>query len=142
MIRGRKYNKFQRRWFSRFGKARSGATAVEFAMTAPVLLLFIYGMLELARGMFTQAVLIYSVQEASRYAAAHSTSTVEQITAVVQSSIIGIDPDPIQLTVTPVVNADNTRLVTVTITYVFTTLLPLFGVSSVTLDATSSAWAG
>lgn len=125
-----------------FRGAESGATAVEFALTAPIFLTIVYGILELARAMFTQGVLIYAVQEGSRYAAARPESPVEAIEAVVTGSIIGIDPAPVILDVTQTVNADQTRTVRVAIQYSFTWLVPLFPTNFVTLTADSSSIAG
>lgn len=125
-----------------FFAAEEGATAVEFALTAPVFLAFIYGVLELARAMFTQGVLIYAAQEGSRYAAARSASTPAEIEEVVRGSFLAIDPASATLTVVPILNADGTRIITVTITYRFRWVVPLFGTDAVTLDASSSSWAG
>lgn len=46
-----------------------GAAAVEFAIVAPVLLLFVLGLMEFARVIWTQAALDYAVQAAARCAA-------------------------------------------------------------------------
>lgn len=124
----------------RFGKAVSGATAVEFALVAPVLILIIYGILELGRALFTQGVLDYAVQEGSRYAAAHSTSTPAEIQAVVQNSFVGIDTAPVALTVTPTVNANGARKVEVSIVYPFPWIVQLFAANAIVLEASSSSW--
>lgn len=124
----------------RFGKAVAGATAVEFALTAPVLLLIVYGVLELGRAVFTQGILDYAVQEGSRYAAAHSASTPAEIQAVVQSSFIGIDTAPVDLTITPTTNADGTRKVEVSVVYPFPWIVPLVAADAIVLESRSSSW--
>lgn len=60
-------------------EAVSGGTAVEFAFAAPVLFLFIFGVIEVGRVMFTQGVMQYALYEASRYAAVHYADPVAQI---------------------------------------------------------------
>lgn len=47
---------------------KTGATAVEFALVAPVLFMVILGALEFGRLMWTQAALHYAVEEAARCA--------------------------------------------------------------------------
>lgn len=53
---------------------RSGTTAVEFALVAPVLILFLFGILKLGLALWYQNALDYSVAEAAR-CAANSPST-------------------------------------------------------------------
>lgn len=50
----------------RLWRARDGAAAVEFAMVLPLLLLVLFGIMELGRVMWTQSALNFAVQEASR----------------------------------------------------------------------------
>jgi|GWRWMinimDraft_8_1066016.scaffolds.fasta_scaffold05158_2 Flp pilus assembly protein TadG len=137
-----KFRKAYRKWRALFDGGEGGATAVEFAIIAPIFLAFLYGLLELARVIFTQGVLIYAVQEGSRYAAARGASTVAQIENVVTGKFIGVSQEPATLTVTPTVNPDGTRTVTVSVQYTFTWLVSLFGMSSITLQANSSSLSG
>jgi Flp pilus assembly pilin Flp len=51
---------------------RRGATAVEFAMIATPLLLFLLGIEETARAMWTQAAINMAVEDAARYASVSS----------------------------------------------------------------------
>jgi Flp pilus assembly protein TadG len=50
-----------------FGSDRRGATAVQFALIATPLLLFLFGIEETARIMWTQAAINMAVEEAARY---------------------------------------------------------------------------
>lgn len=50
----------------RLWRGRDGATAVEFALVAPLLMLVLLGVMETGRVMWTQAALNFAVQEASR----------------------------------------------------------------------------
>lgn len=137
-----KFHQADRKWRGLFDGGEGGATAVEFAIIAPIFLAFLYGLLELARVIFIQGVLIYAVQEGSRYAAARGASTVAEIENVVTGKFIGISQDPATLTVTPTVNPDGTRTVTVSVQYTFTWLVSLFGMSSITLQANSASLSG
>jgi Flp pilus assembly protein TadG len=66
----------------RLRQARSGATAVEFAFVAPLLLLLLLGLAEIGRVMWTQSALQFAVQEAARCAAIQSQPAPGQVTAV------------------------------------------------------------
>ena len=47
---------------------RRGVTAVEFAMIAPTLVVFLFGIMEFGRALWTQSALHFSVEEAARCA--------------------------------------------------------------------------
>ncbi|WP_338446069.1 TadE/TadG family type IV pilus assembly protein [Pelagerythrobacter marensis] len=51
---------------ARLKDARDGVTIVEFAIVAPVLLMFIFGIFDLGHGLYMQSVLQGAVQEAGR----------------------------------------------------------------------------
>ncbi len=124
----------------RFRNDNSGATAVEFAMTAPIFLTFLYGLLEVGRALITQGMLTYAVQQGARFAAVNFDSTTEQIQTVVIDSFVGIDPSPTSLTVTPTLNPDGTNTIQLTANYNFQSLVPILGVAPITLNASSSSW--
>ena len=136
-VRGR----FDRK--SGFRRACGGATAVEFALTTPVFLLFLYGILEFGRAMLMQGVMIYAAQEASRFAAVRPTSTTDEVRQVVVDSMVVIDSDSLsELTVSETPNADNTRTVSVTVGYQFNWLIPLLELPEIQLTATSDTLSG
>jgi Flp pilus assembly protein TadG len=58
----------------RFARDQAGNLAVEFGLIAPALLLFILGIVEGGRLMWTQNALHYSVQEAARCATINKTN--------------------------------------------------------------------
>jgi Flp pilus assembly protein TadG len=72
----------------RFRKLRSGerraASAVEFAMVAPVMLIFLFGLFEYARLMFMMQMLNNAAREGARYAV---TNTIHASTADVQTYV-------------------------------------------------------
>ena len=51
------------------GDARSGAMALDFAIVAPVFFLLVFGLIDISRAAFTKGVMLYSMEEASRWAA-------------------------------------------------------------------------
>ena len=53
----------------RSGRGNAGAVALEFAIVVPALLLWLFGLIEFARLIWTQAALDYAVQAAARCAA-------------------------------------------------------------------------
>lgn len=52
-----------------FARASNGATAVEFAIVAPVLLMLLLGIMEGGRALWTQNALSFAVEQAARCAA-------------------------------------------------------------------------
>jgi Flp pilus assembly protein TadG len=56
------------------GSGERGATAVEFAIILPILLLCVLGLMEFARAIWTQATLDYAVEAAARCAAVDTTT--------------------------------------------------------------------
>jgi len=58
----------------RFGRDQAGNLAIEFGLLAPALLLFLFGIVEGGRLLWTVNALHYSVQEAARCASVNSTT--------------------------------------------------------------------
>ncbi len=113
----------------RFGFARSGTVAVEFAIIAPVLISMTFGIIEFSRAAFTQGVLLYAVEEATRFAIVNFDATESEIKQVAQDKFIMIDPQKLtSFSVTaPIDPDDQTRLITVSLTYRFDFLFPFAG---------------
>ncbi len=104
-----------------------GATAVEFALITPIFLVFVYGLLEFGRVLFTMAVLFFAAEEASRYSIVNYTATTTEIRQVAESKFLMIDPAKIiTFDVTSVLNVvDQTKLVTIDIVYSFEPLVSI-----------------
>lgn len=104
-----------------------GATSVEFALIAPIFLVFVYGLLEFGRVLFTMAVLYFAAEEASRFSVVNYTATTTEIRQVAENKFLLIDTAKIsKFEVTSVLNTvDQTKLVTIDIVYAFTPLVPL-----------------
>ena len=123
----------------RFLRSRKGTTAIEFAFTVPVIVTMTYGIMEVARILYTQGVLLYAAEEATRYATVHYEESVSQIQTVAENHFIMIDPARISnFSVTaPVDPDDQTKLVTVQISYNFQLMIPFSDLPLITLSASS-----
>lgn len=110
-----------------FATDERGATALELAFIAPLAILFMYAFVEFGRALFTQGVLGFAAEEATRYATVHYDATIEEIRGVAESKFIMIDPARISaFDVQSVLDpSDQTKLVTVQISYRFEPLVPV-----------------
>lgn len=116
-----------------FGRLRGlrrcsrGTGVVEFALTAPIFLLFLFTIMEFGKIAFTQGILMYAAQEATRYAIVNYGATTDQIKTQVLNHIVTLNPAQITaLVVTgPIDPADKTQLVTVQISYQYQFIFPL-----------------
>ena len=123
-------------------KSISGGTAIEFAFAAPVLFLFIFGVIEVGRVMFTQGVMQFALYEASRYAAVHYNDPTATIKNVAANGFVLIDPKNISsFTVTAVDNGDDTKSITLEIDYQFKFLVPMVSTETITLTADANIMA-
>lgn len=80
----------------------SGGTIVEFALTAPLLLLMLFGIIEGGRMMWTQQALQHGVQMAARCASVNAglCGSSAQIASLASATAWGISPDPALVAVT------------------------------------------
>lgn len=84
-----------RGFFRRFGSDRRGAALAEFALIAPVLVVVIFGILELALVAFVSVMMEAGVRDASRFgltgaAAAGGASREDRIAAIVSERTLGL----------------------------------------------------
>jgi len=88
---------------------------------------FVYGIIEFSRVLFTQGILLMAAEEATRFAAVNYDATVTQIREVAEGSFIMIDAGRISnFNVLSTLDAtDQTKDVTVEITYAFQPLMPI-----------------
>ena len=90
------------RSLSRFRRCRSGATAVDFALSFPVAIVFVTGIIELGVMMFTSVIVEGGLREASRYGITGAGNTAAEREQAVRDIIIRhsagmIDPDTVQI---------------------------------------------
>ncbi len=74
-------------------RATQGATAIEFALVAPVLFLTLFGAIEFGRLMWTQSALHYAVEQAARCASVNTTTcgTASQIASYAASTVSALN---------------------------------------------------
>jgi hypothetical protein len=103
-----------------------GVSAVEFALVAPVLLGFLFGVIEFGRVAYTQGVVSFAAEEATRHAVVNYAIDEGEVRNLAQACLLGIDRNRIEAIVVtgPVDPVDNTRAISVEIRYAFEFLLP------------------
>lgn len=84
----------------RFGRARRGSAAVEFAITAPVMIMLIIGILMLGVAYFHVSTIQWSFERAVRLAMIDSAVTVDDIEAAMADDLARIGSPDVDLTYT------------------------------------------
>ncbi len=74
------------RGLRRLGVAQDGTAAVEFAMVATALILLLFGVFEFGRAMWTQSLLDFAVEQASRCASIDTTVCTSATTTATYAS--------------------------------------------------------
>ncbi|HEY9163605.1 MAG TPA: TadE/TadG family type IV pilus assembly protein [Magnetovibrio sp.] len=130
-----------RRYLKEFVQGRRGergATAVEFALVAPVFLLFVLGIIDLGRLFYVKNIMQYAVEQTARYAMVHPTASQVSLETYAEnqaeslfSGITFIADAP----GTDVVGGVNYR--SITATYTFSYMMPLITVGDVPLSSSS-----
>jgi len=115
------------RFFSRFKREEDGAAAVEFAFTLPIFMGLIIFAAEMARLVYTLSAISFAAAEASRFVVVNQDSTTDQVLQVAKRKIYGLDPGHLQaiLVTAPLDTTDQTRLVTITIQYLYEPIFPV-----------------
>jgi Flp pilus assembly protein TadG len=138
--------------FDKTRECSRGATAVEFAFILPILLLFLFGFFEFCMVLFTQSILHYSAEEATRYAmvsfqqnnldATYIATVKNEIEAVARSNFIMIDPANISSFLIDIIpnETDNTKTINVTIDYSYSMTIPFLTTSTFTLSGSSASF--
>lgn len=132
--------------------SQAGSTAVEFAIGLPVFLALLFGVMEGGRAIFTQAILLYATEEASRWAIVNGQDTPggeslaqyeARIEDYAKSKLILISSDQTSTAVaTAPTNVDNTRTISVTLNYDYSLMLPYVSstMDPIQMSATSSGF--
>ena len=115
--------------------ARSGAMAIDFALVAPVFFMLVFGIIDFSRAAFTKGVMLYSMQEASRWAAVNFPATATDIEAVAAGNFVVIKPANITaFSATVTDNGDKTKAVTLQMDYTFEFMMPFVDLDPITLS--------
>ncbi len=120
-------------------RRKDGATAVEFAITFPVLITALMGVIELGRLGYTQTALHFAAQEATRFAIVRDGNVTEQeLTDFTRDRLIGLDGSLAVVTAqSPINPITQTAEYSVEIQYAFTPLVPYTSRHTLTLSASS-----
>lgn len=95
-------------------RLRTGASAVEFAMIAPLMLAFTFGLVELGRLMLVKQTATHATREGARVAVrpfADSTEVVQRVNE--ELTLMGIDGATVEVTPALIQNAEPGTLVSV-----------------------------
>jgi Flp pilus assembly protein TadG len=123
----------------KFMRAHCGATAVEFALVAPVFLIMAIGIFEMGRAMWIKATMQYAVEETTRYAIVNTSATTAALetyaTSVLTDMSFGYSAD-VTFTATEAVSGSVTYK-QILGSYSFSVMVPLVPFPDVTLSVKS-----
>lgn len=116
-----------------------GVTAVEFALMAPAFLALFFGVIELGRAAYTQGVVTFAAEEATRYAVVNYNISEQEVIDLTEDCLLGVNRDRINAIVVtgPINPADNTRTISVEVSYNFEFLMPFLPEETVTISGNS-----
>jgi Flp pilus assembly protein TadG len=115
---------------------RRGVAAIEFALVAPLFLLFAFGLIEFSRLLWTDNALEYAAEQAARYALANPTASATQIRAVAVGQVPTVDPNAVTVTIT-YDTTNGVQFVTVTASTPFSPIVSIIPIGSLTLSGSS-----
>jgi len=128
-----------------FQGARDGASMVEFALVAPILMLLTLGIIDFGRVLWTSTTIEHVARESARYAALHGAGTkVEATVASTQTfaedRATGLQPSDMNVGVSYLGGSNSSgSSVTVAITYDFDLMLAgILGFDPIQLDSSST----
>lgn len=116
-----------------------GIAAVEFALVAPAFLALFFGIIELGRAAYTQGVVTFAAEEATRYAVVNYNISEQEVIDLTEDCLLGVNRDRINAIVVtgPINPADNTRTISVEVSYNFEFLMPFLPEETVTISGNS-----
>jgi Flp pilus assembly protein TadG len=115
---------------------RRGVATVEFAFATILLVMFMVGILEFGRALWTQNVLGFAVEQAGRYVIAYPAAADDDIKGYVATQLHNVDVSAVTVTVARD-TAGGVNYVTVTARTPFTSVAPF--VESALLNLSSSS---
>ena len=117
---------------------KSAATAVEFALLLPILIILTLGAFEIAIALYKKNQLANAVSIAQRQLQINQAADAQQIKTKIADALINIDSDDVLVTLSDNFTSDGFTERTVTISHNYDFILPLLSVFSVTLRENSS----
>jgi Flp pilus assembly protein TadG len=115
---------------------RAGAAVVEFGFGIALFLMFLLGVIEFSRALWTENALQFSVEQASRYVIANPTATDGQIASYASSQLAAVDPAAVAISVSRD-SFNGIAFVTVTASYPFNPVAPIVDIPAINLAARS-----
>ncbi|HEC14342.1 MAG TPA: pilus assembly protein [Rhodospirillales bacterium] len=120
-----------------FFKCLRGATAVEFALVAPIFLVFLLGTIETGRALWIKSSMQFAVEETTRFAMVNTGATTAALESMAQTKVPGLSMAPdITFTATPS-SSGGKDYMKVSASYDFNAVVPLVNVLTITLTASS-----
>lgn len=119
----------------------SGSAVLEFALLAPPLVLFLFGMIEFSRYAYTQSALNFAAQEATRFAVVNGGNvTNDDVLVLARDNLLFLDSGLAALCIlSPTDATTQTSTVSISITYDYDPIFPLvFG--DITLEGSSEGY--
>lgn len=111
-----------------------GATAVEFAMIAPVFFGMVYGVIETGRFFYLKSALQNAVDDTGRYAMTNPTATTAAIINHAKSAVLESVADDTDFSVTPD-TVGSTNFVTIAADHNFQIIVPLLPTNTLQINA-------
>lgn len=122
----------------RLARRHEGATAVEFALVAPVFLMMVLGIFEMGRALWIKAVMQFGLEEATRYALINTSAATATLETYAKSKMTGVFVSSAALAVTATSSiSGGVTYMSITASYNFTVLVPIVTIPNVTLQAKS-----
>lgn len=119
---------------------RRGSTAVEFALTVPMLMVFLFGIFQLGLLFFANAGLQNALGEAAREATLWPRRSEAQMTAVLNQSRFGMDPQRLGQPVFTHGTEAGQDFVEISATYTTSINMLMFSFNGVTLSHSRRAY--
>ena len=126
---------FLRRKAAALSACRLGATAVEFAIVAPLFLVMVYGVMEVGRALWIKSTMQFAVEETTCYAMVNTSASTSTLVTYAYTKLSGMNSTGITFTATLTTGTPN--FMTVAGTYDFTALVSLVELPDFTLNASS-----
>lgn len=100
-----------------------GQALIEFALTAMLTFLFILGMIDFSRAVYTASIVQWAAQQGARAGVAEADTDV--IVSAAKEKLVMLDPDIVEVEVYPPDLDDETVIVQVTVAYDFEFIVPV-----------------
>lgn len=120
---------------ARLARSAKGATAVEFAFAAPVLIMLMVGILQVAVALHAAGGVRHAIGEGVRFAKVHRLATEAEVEAQVRRNFTGVDQAKLRsLTVERGVTADGAPFARISISYEPQIVIPFLPPRTVRLE--------